>query len=175
MDLQGKRAKLNKVLNNWEKTSIFSVLFALVLVFDFPRAVFSQTNLNNQVNILGNFGPRAEFVLKKHYTEPTLPKSEERQAKNIIHLPVTAYNSEVGQTDATPFITAFGTTVRDGIVATNFLPKGTMIRFPEEFGDKIFVVEDRMNARYTYKVDIWMAEKQEAIQFGVKYLKMEIL
>ncbi len=172
MDIQGKRAKLNKVLNHWEKTTIFSILFTLVLVFDFPRAVFSQTNV---VNTLGDAGPRAEFVLKKHYSEPTLPKSEERQAKNIIHLPVTAYNSEVGQTDDTPFITAFGTTVRDGIVATNFLPKGTMIRFPEEFGDKIFVVEDRMNARYTYKVDIWMADKQEAIQFGAKYLKMEIL
>lgn len=175
MDLQEKRAELNKVLKSWEKTVIFVVLCATILIFDFPRAVFSQTNFSDQANLGAKVGPQANAVLKQHYTEPTLPTSEERQAKNIIHLPVTAYNSEEAQTDDTPFITAFGTTVRDGIVATNFLPKGTMIRFPEEFGDKIFVVEDRMNARYTYKVDIWMADKQEAIQFGAKYLKMEIL
>ena len=65
--------------------------------------------------------------------------------------------------------------MRDGIVATNFLPKGTLVRFPEEFGDKTFVVEDRMNSRYHFRMDIWMADKQEAIQFGAKYLKMEIL
>ena len=175
MNLQGKRAELNKVLKNWEKTTIFAVLCAVIFVFDFPVAVFSQTNFSNHASLDSKMGPKAEVVLKQYYSEPSLPNSQERQAQGIIHLPVTAYNSEPGQTDDTPFITAFGTTVRDGIVATNFLPKGTMIRFPEEFGDKIFVVEDRMNARYTYKVDIWMAEKQDAIHFGVKYLKMEIL
>jgi 3D (Asp-Asp-Asp) domain-containing protein len=175
MNIQEKRGELNKVLKNWEKTIIFAVLCATILVFDFPRAVFSQTNFANQTDLGSKVGPKADLVLKQYYSEPSLPSSQERQAQGIIHIPVTAYNSEVGQTDSSPFTTAFGTTVRDGIIAANFLPKGTMVRFPEEFGDKIFVVEDRMNARYTYKADIWMAEKKDAIQFGVKYLKMEIL
>jgi len=95
--------------------------------------------------------------------------------RRTTYVSVTAYNSEVGQTDSTPFTTAFGTTVRDGIVATNALPRGTKVRFPEMFGSKVFVVEDRMNARYTSRVDIWMPEKADAKIFGVRYLKMEIL
>ncbi|MBI4138697.1 3D domain-containing protein [Candidatus Uhrbacteria bacterium] len=87
----------------------------------------------------------------------------------------TAYNSEPGQTDATPFTTANGTRVRDGIVAANFLKFGTRIRIPEYFGDKVFEVHDRMNARYTQRVDIWMLQKSEALAWGVRRVKIEIL
>ncbi|MBU4331978.1 hypothetical protein KKD20_02540, partial [Patescibacteria group bacterium] len=58
--------------------------------------------------------------------------------------------------------------------AANFLPVGTVIRFPDKFGDKLFVVEDRMNERFSLQVDIWMSDKEEAKRFGVQYLKMEI-
>jgi 3D (Asp-Asp-Asp) domain-containing protein len=88
---------------------------------------------------------------------------------------VTSYNSEPGQTDSTPFITASGSRTRDGVVAANFLPFGTIVRFPEVFGDKEFVVEDRMNKRYYYRADIWMENKQDSIDFGAKYLEIEIL
>jgi len=90
---------------------------------------------------------------------------------------VTAYNSEVGQTDDSPFITAWGTHVRDGIIATNDLPRGTRVRFPELYGSKVFTVEDRMDKRYTGtgRADIWMASKPAAIKFGARRLKMEIL
>jgi len=37
------------------------------------------------------------------------------------------------------------------------------------------VVEDRMNARYTFRADIWMYTRTEAIDFGMKYTNMEIL
>ena len=60
-------------------------------------------------------------------------------------------------------------------IAANFLPMGTKVRFPDLYGDKIFVVRDRMNARYGYgRGDIWMPTKAEAISFGVKRVKMEI-
>jgi|TARA_B100001971_G_C18172495_1_gene527988 3D (Asp-Asp-Asp) domain-containing protein len=88
---------------------------------------------------------------------------------------VTAYSSEPRQTDSTPFTTAWQTPVRDGVVAINFLPKGAMVRFPDKYGDKIFVVEDRMNVRYQYRADIWMYTRAEAKQFGLKYLRMEVL
>ncbi len=89
---------------------------------------------------------------------------------------MTAYNSEIGQTDASPFITANGTRVRDGIVAANFLKFNTRIRLPELYGDKIFVVTDRMNERYANRVDIWMEKKIDAKKFGVKRgVKIEIL
>ena len=81
---------------------------------------------------------------------------------------MTAYNSEVGQTDDSPFTTADGSHVRDGIIAANFLPFGTKVRFPTLFGDRVFEVRDRMNARYTSRIDIWMVNKKDAMQFGLK-------
>ncbi len=79
---------------------------------------------------------------------------------------LTAYSSSIDETDDTPFITASGQHVRDGIVATNFLPFGTKIQIPKVFGDKIFVVEDRMHPRKKGIVDIWMPSKQQALKFG---------
>lgn len=80
---------------------------------------------------------------------------------------MTAYNSEIGQTDADPFTAADGTTTYDGMVAANFLPFGTKVRIPELFGDKVFIVHDRMNRRYWYRVDVWMKEKPAAKKFGL--------
>ena len=88
---------------------------------------------------------------------------------------VTAYSSSIDETDDTPFITASGKTVRDGIVAANFLPLGTKIRIPEVFGNKIFIVEDRMNRRHTDKVDIWFATKELAKTFGRKKLEVQVI
>lgn len=89
---------------------------------------------------------------------------------------MTAYNSEPGQTDSTPFTTADGSTVRDGILAANFLPFGTKVRIPSLFGNRIFEVHDRMNPRYTLRADVWMANKSDARQFGLKRnVKIEVI
>lgn len=87
----------------------------------------------------------------------------------------TAYSSTVDQTDDQPFITASGTHVRDGVIAANFLPFGTIIKIPELFGDKTFVVEDRMNRRYFYHVDVWFPTRQESADFGIKKVKIEVV
>jgi 3D (Asp-Asp-Asp) domain-containing protein len=86
-----------------------------------------------------------------------------------LSLRITAYSSTPDQTDSTPFITANGTYVHDGIVATNLLPFGTKIEIPALFGDKILTVEDRMNVRYSKSVDIWMPSTAKALFFGVHY------
>ena len=87
----------------------------------------------------------------------------------------TAYSSTPDQTDDTPFITASGTQVRDGLVAANFLPFGTQIKIPEFYGDKVFIVEDRMHSRKEYQVDIWFPNKTEALDFGAKLTTIEVL
>lgn len=107
-------------------------------------------------------------------TAPVLPVSGDRAAPRKMKISVTAYNSLPEQTDSTPFNTADGTHVRDGIVAANFLPLGTRVKFPDLYGDKEFVVKDRMNARYRHRADIWMAEKPDAITFGHRYTTVEI-
>lgn len=100
------------------------------------------------------------------------PIGESMYLTNII---VTAYTSSPDETDGDPYITAWGTQTRDGVIASNYFSFGTKIRFPDYFGDKIFVVEDRMNPRYHKRVDVWMTDKESARQFGVRYLKAEIV
>ena len=92
-----------------------------------------------------------------------------------LEITVTGYSSSIDETDGDPFTTASGKGVRDGIVATNLLPFGTKVRIPEEFGDKVFVVEDRMHRRFPNRIDIWFPSKSEAREFGKKNLEIEIL
>lgn len=103
-------------------------------------------------------------------TNPEGPK-----VKRNMTVTVTAYSSTVDQTDSSPFITAAGTHVREGIVACNFLPFGTKIRFPQLSKNKIYVVEDRMAKKNNHKIDIWFTTREQAKQFGVKRLRVEVL
>jgi 3D (Asp-Asp-Asp) domain-containing protein len=88
---------------------------------------------------------------------------------------ITAYSSSYDETDGNPFITASGTNVRDGVVAANFLKIGTKVQIPALYGDKVFVVEDRMASYNNGKVDIWMPSKAQALQFGVKRTEIVVL
>lgn len=119
---------------------------------------------------------QADGIMVEPSQYQTLPVAEDRPVVATRIVSMTAYNSEPGQTDDTPFITANNTRVRDGIVAANFLPFNTKVRIPELFGDRVFVVTDRMNKRYTNRMDIWMEKKSDALKFGVKHaVKIEIL
>ncbi len=99
----------------------------------------------------------------------------EPKVKSVEYVTVTAFNSVPEQCDSTPFITGSGTYTRDGVVAANYLRVGTKVRFPDLFGDKVFVVEDRMNMRYYKRIDIWMEKKSDAKKFGIRKLKVEIV
>ncbi len=101
--------------------------------------------------------------------------ASEKKIKKIVKKVITAYSSSPDETDETPFITASNTFVRDGIVATNSLPFGVKIMIPEIFGDKIFVVEDRMHPKYGNRIDIWMPSKKMALEFGKKFAEVYIL
>ena len=88
----------------------------------------------------------------------------------------TAYSSTPEETDDTPFTTASGATVKDGVVANNLFPFGTKIKIPQLYGDKIFTVEDRMHwSKRGYHIDIWFPDTAEALSFGVKNTYIEIL
>lgn len=101
--------------------------------------------------------------------------SEKRAPRKTITVVATAYNSLPEQTDDTPFTTANGSTVHRGTVASNFLPFGTYVTFPDLYGDRLFVVEDRMNARYGKgRIDLWFEDYGEAVDFGVQKIKMEV-
>lgn len=109
----------------------------------------------------------------------SLPQSSDLKVVKTDFVTVTAYTSEIGQTDGNPCRTANGYDLCkyniEDTVAANFLPFGTKIKLPDVFGDKVFVVRDRMNSRYNEYVDVWFKDKQEAKRFGIKVLKIEIL
>lgn len=86
----------------------------------------------------------------------------------------TAYNSLASQTDSTPWITASGTRCREGVIASNFLPMGTKVMI-EGFGNKVFTVEDRMNCRFSNRIDIWFLSYHDAIKFGKRQIKYYVL
>lgn len=105
-----------------------------------------------------------------------LPSVGLRAARRTLRVTVTAYSSTFDQTDGDPFTTASGTTVSDGTIAYNFLPFGTRVRFPDIFGEKIFIVEDRLNSRAgPHLADIWMPNRTAAIHWGKRVIRMEIL
>jgi 3D (Asp-Asp-Asp) domain-containing protein len=88
----------------------------------------------------------------------------------------TGYSSSVFETDDTPFITAANTRTRRGILAlsrdllANFNPDA-----PFSFGDVVhvsglgeFLVEDTMHPRWTNRIDLWFASREEALRFGIR-------
>lgn len=167
--------KLKRVFRTYTNDVLLGVLLGLFAVWFIAPTMASATIdtappiPNEEVVQLAIRAMQNETVV-----HGDLPRAENAEARRTIHIPITAYSSEVGQTDDTPFITASGKHVRDGIVAANFLKIGTKVRIPELYGDKVFVVEDRMNKRYWHKMDIWMEQTSDAKQFGLKYATIEI-
>jgi 3D (Asp-Asp-Asp) domain-containing protein len=141
-----------------------------VPVIDASNAVITSTEVTElalQPDMRSEIGEPAVIEIVRPDRAPTL---------KTYSISVTGYNSEEGQTDSTPFTTADGSTVGDGIIAANFLPFNTKVRFPDLFGDRVFEVHDRMNPRYNLRADIWMASKPDALKFGLKRnVKIEVI
>jgi 3D (Asp-Asp-Asp) domain-containing protein len=98
--------------------------------------------------------------------------SDLRPAKIERKITVTAYNSVPWQTDDTPCIGAQNTDICKfyelgmNTCAANFVPLGTVLEV-EDLGT--CVVRDRMNARYTNRVDWYMhMDISAARKFGVQ-------
>lgn len=164
---------------------IFQITLAvLVWQFVFPQHGYAQTVSVQPVatpdlTILVPVGePLAPAVPLAKLEPVAVPKVANKPAKivRVRTVVMTAYSSTRDQTDSDPFTTASGQKVRDGIIAMNGVPFGTKVRIPEKFGEKVFVVQDRMNARYgATRADIWMKTRHDAKQWGVKRVKVEII
>lgn len=88
----------------------------------------------------------------------------------------SAYAPSPYQTDATPCITAAGTRVRPGVVASNMLPFGTVLKAEVEgLEAEYFIVEDRMASRFQNHIDIWFPATSEALQFGRRSVEFEVV
>jgi len=94
---------------------------------------------------------------------------------------VTAYNvGDPKQNQGNPCISANGENICAALnlgfkrCAANFVPFGTQL-YIAQYG--VCTVTDRMNRRYRNRVDIAMkvTEKDRALQFGLKKLKVTVL
>jgi 3D (Asp-Asp-Asp) domain-containing protein len=128
---------------------------------------------NKLSSAINNFA--SSLNLQKTDLKEAAKQEVEPSVKAERKIVVTAYSSTPDQTDSSPFLTANGSFVKEGVIACNFLKFGTKVRIPEVYGDKILVVQDRMAIYNSHKVDVWMETRAEALQFGVKRLTLEIL
>jgi 3D (Asp-Asp-Asp) domain-containing protein len=168
------------------KKSILKLIFVLTfaascLLFEFPL-IFGKKDEETALAeaIIQNYSENMEEKLAISEGNSLIftanPNNPEPKVVRKMNVVLTAYSSTTLETDETPLITASGTLVKDGIIANNLLPFGTRIRIPEIYGDKIFVVEDRMNWKAgNYHVDIWEDSYQDALNFGAKRTYVEIL
>jgi 3D (Asp-Asp-Asp) domain-containing protein len=154
------------------KTIVSIGLLVAITLVSLPLQT-ADADATTDISPLSSGFMKKEEGSKYHFTVPTYTKVT--VIRSYRYVPMTAYTSRPEETDSTPFITADGSHVRDGIVAANFLPFGTKVRIPSLFGDKVFEVHDRMNKRYPYKMDFWMEDLGEARQFGVRYAHIEIV
>ncbi|ASN80382.1 MULTISPECIES: 3D domain-containing protein [Deinococcus] len=115
-------------------------------------------------------------------TQVSAPIAATRSTGRSAVVRATAYNSLAAQTDSTPFITATGTRVRNGVVALSrdllrLFPYGTRITIQDlsgryNFGNQVFIVEDTMAARKVNSLDIWMPSRNQALQFGARSVRI---
>jgi len=167
-------------INHWLEKNLPALMLVFILQLSFPHLALAKgTESLSQLPLQAG---RLEFFIKEKITSPTLlPEIGLRDPQYTLNVWITAYNSHVSQTDSSPCITASGFNVcennQENIIATNFLylPFGTKVRLPELFGNRIFIVEDRMNSRYGNIMDIWMKDFTQAKAFGRKYTQVEIL
>jgi len=157
------------------KRVVFGVLVAAVFAFGGLELIIPKTSEADF--LLDNYAYLTDLATSQNNT--LLPKTSSIDAIQIqkrVKMVITAYSSTLNETDCSPFITASGTRVQDGIVANNLLPFGSKVRIPELYGDKIFVVEDRMNSKKgNYHLDIWFSDTNEAKAFGSELAYVEIL
>jgi 3D (Asp-Asp-Asp) domain-containing protein len=151
--------------------------------------------------VLTAWGPEKTLVNKQDsFSNLELPKRyyllqpSERENKNQVETKkdlndtvsasireVTAYNvGDPKQNHGNPCISANGENICAALnlgfkrCAANFVPFGTQL-YIANYG--VCTVTDRMNRRYRNRVDIAMkvTEKDKALQFGLKKLKVTIL
>ncbi len=160
------------VLSTLQFVVNLAVLGAILSQVTSPLAVNADVSpklAKNEVISQGRAMPTVKLTFAGNLIKKDMPDK-------VIKAVITAYTSTPDQTDDTPFIAATGKRVHDGMIAANGLPFGTKIKIPSIYGNKIFVVEDRMNSRYGFgRFDVWLdTTRAEARKFGVKRVEVEI-
>ncbi len=167
---------------------ILYILLYVSVIFCLFAISFKLEKLSIQLQEIGtiiqNMNQKSKNIPKKfHYSPP----NEQLYVK--IRLKITAYSSEVSQTDSAPHIGAWANKVRKGMIAVSRnlekigITNGVPIIIKYKKGDIHGVILDKMGKYKTTKkgkikiintLDIWMETREEALKWGVKYLPVEV-
>lgn len=144
-----------------------------VVIAEFLIVGLFAWGLENNVQKYFKGGFIVENAQAQAIKMPQEPRKEETGVEVWLKAEISAYTASADETDASPLIMASGKMVYVGAVAcSRDIPLGTKL---EIRGRGIYVCEDRMNARYTNNIDIFMLTKQEAKQFGRKTMDYRVL
>ncbi|MFA6215294.1 MAG: hypothetical protein WC768_01870 [Patescibacteria group bacterium] len=156
-------------------------LFVLISEFVFPHYSLAATVASQPASNMLVQGQNLVIKAENSDNQKVYLAKPIKEVKvlAVYKLTVTAYSSTVDQCDSDPCSTANGFNLckhnQEDVIAANFLPFGTKVRLPEYFGDRIFTVQDRMNARYPDHADVWFKTRAAAIKFGAVYTKLEVI
>ena len=178
------------------KRLVFSLLFSSLISSIFinkvlaaePVLIQTQPAIISLASLDQNL--YTQLTVKVKEAEAKVQTGQEKAISAVVIKPkasgyvlATAYSSTVDQTDGSPCITSSGLDVcrqqsagaSTGVAAANWLKFGTKVRLPDYFGQKIFIVEDRMHPRFSDRLDIWFPNRSEAIKFGARMVKYEVV
>jgi len=175
MDIYSKVPDLSGIKT---KVIVFLFIGLGILVLGLPSLGLPIQKSEAELLLNADSLIQEKLALFGHNTLIPIASPSTQEAIEIKKIPVivTAYSSTSWETDSTPYVTAAGTWVKDGVIANNYLSFGTQVKIPELFGEKVFVVEDRMNwKKGDYHIDVWFPSYLEAKEFGVKRTYIEIL
>ncbi len=159
------------IMNKFKTIKISLILAVFALEMAFPNQVKAA-----QLEVLPKDSQNDFSLMETAEGKLVYTTDSALKPHKVVRAILTAYSSTPDQTDSDPFTAASGKRVYDGMVAANWLPFGTKIKIPSLYGEKIFTVDDRMNARYGYgRMDIWMNGERKTINaFGVKKVDIEV-
>ena len=142
--------------------------------------IWGQHQLKEKVFQYPLVAPLENYVIQQDNTLKGTVNPVDFKPRTLGTRITTAYNAVEEQCDDTPCISASGLNICETvktICATNELPFGTILHLKEvSTGHEIICeVQDRTNARYTFRIDVLMEDYDEAIHFGKKTMLVEII
>jgi len=162
---------------------IIRIIYGLFFIFCF--ILFSHIyTLSNAAPTLQVETTEVVTTVEARVETPVLRVTEHIEAatrSDSRRMIITSYNSEIAQTDSTPFITSTGERTRYGIIALSqelldtypYGSKAVILSTENTRGcgawdvsETVFEVQDTMHPRKTNQIDIWLPKKEDSLTWG---------
>lgn len=167
-----KKKYMTKKMKQKRIIKKYIALITLGLIVPTIAIGYTSQKLNKDITVQEPVIFKIEIIKEKE------PVNIIYEVKNETIREVTMFTSRVEETDSTPCISANNTNICEGIkkginyCASNFYKFGTMLNVAG-LGD--CVVVDRMNSRYTNRIDWYAGEGQDSLNRALKFGRQKLL